>query len=52
MLAQIGSLKQYSSIGEGASLLHRPGIAKAVAVKIDAVFEISTRVGQERIWSD
>ncbi|WP_034383138.1 hypothetical protein [Deinococcus sp. YIM 77859] len=45
VLEHIGSLGEYSRIGEGASLLHRPGIGKGVALKLDALFEYACRVG-------
>ena len=45
VMDKIGKLENFSSIGEGASLLHYPGISKATAVKLDALFEVATRIG-------
>ncbi len=45
VLEHIGNIEEYSRIGEGASLMHRPGIGKGVALKLDALFEFACRVG-------
>lgn len=45
VLGEIGHLGQFSKIGEGASLMHLPGISKGTALKLDALFEIACRLG-------
>lgn len=45
VLEHIGNIGEYSRIGEGGSLMHRPGIGKGVALKLDALFEFACRVG-------
>lgn len=45
VMEKIGTLDNFSSIGEGASMLHYPGISKATALRIDAIFEVGTRIG-------
>ncbi|THF88481.1 hypothetical protein E7T09_04550 [Deinococcus sp. KSM4-11] len=45
VLEHIGEISQYSRIGEGGSMTHRPGIGKGVALKLDALFEFACRVG-------
>lgn len=42
---EIGTLANFSKIGEGASMVHRPGISKGIALKLDALFEIACRLG-------
>lgn len=45
VIQEIGTLESYSTIGEGSRLLHYPGISKATAVRLDALFELATRIG-------
>lgn len=45
VMQEIGALDRYSTIGEGSRLLHYPGISKATAVRLDALFELATRIG-------
>lgn len=45
VLEEIGELGQFSRIGEGAGMMHRPGISKGTALKLDALFEIACRLG-------
>jgi DNA repair protein RadC len=44
VLVEVGSLAQYSSMGEGRRLMHYPGINKGIALKLDALFECAVRI--------
>jgi len=45
VISEIGTLENYTKLGEGQRLLDHPGISKGTAVKLDALYEISVRVG-------
>ena len=45
VMEKIGQLGNFSEIGEGASMLHYPGISKATALRLDVIFEVATRIG-------
>lgn len=45
VLEHIEQIGHYSRIGEGGAMIHRPGIGKGVALKLDALFEFACRIG-------
>lgn len=45
VLDEIGSLSQFSSMGQGARLMSQKGISKGTAIRLDCLFELACRIG-------